>query len=249
MKKEKFAKELDYIVDADIKKFAETAVINLPDYFFTVAASSTGKYHPQYALGDGGLVRHTKAVMRFANYLLSLEHNQNAFSADERDCIIVACLLHDGWKHGDKGGSYTTHEHPLVASEWVRTSELLNGIIPQEQRNLIADGISSHMGQWNTAKRGSKVILPKPETEIQKFIHMCDYLASRKDIEVLFEDSDKAAVPDITTFIMPFGKHKGKTLLEINQEAPDYIAWMRTQNMQFPVPELLKSIEKELVAG
>ena len=66
-----FEKELEYIVDDNIKESAKTMIELLPDYFFHEAASSTGKYHPSYALGDGGLVRHTKAAVRVAmNYLV-----------------------------------------------------------------------------------------------------------------------------------------------------------------------------------
>ena len=54
MKSEKFAKELEYIKSEDIKNFTRVALDNLPDYFFEVSASSTNRYHPSYALGDGG---------------------------------------------------------------------------------------------------------------------------------------------------------------------------------------------------
>ena len=67
------AQEIDFIKDDKIRNFAKVAVSSLPDYFFEVAASSTGKYHPSYALGEGGLLRHTKAAVRIANDLLSLE--------------------------------------------------------------------------------------------------------------------------------------------------------------------------------
>ena len=70
MNHEKFAKELETFKHDDIRKFAEVLIDNAPDYFFHVAASSTGKYHPKYALNDGGLMRHTKAVVRFYNHLI-----------------------------------------------------------------------------------------------------------------------------------------------------------------------------------
>lgn len=41
------------------------------------------------------------------------------------------------------------------------------------------------VGQWNTV-RYSKVVLPTPKTKYQKFVHLCDYLASRKFLEVNF---------------------------------------------------------------
>lgn len=42
------------------------------------------------------------------------------------------------------------------------------------------------MGQWNV-NLYSKTILPKPKTATQKFVNLCDYLASRKgDVDVQY---------------------------------------------------------------
>lgn len=190
MNSEIFKKELLTIEDESIRKFTETALNNLPQYFFEVAASSTGKYHPTYALGNGGLVRHTKAAVRFANHLLALEQNKNIFDITDRSCIISALILHDGWKHGDKDNPYTIHEHPIVCATWVLNAECLDDIVNDGIRNVIAQAVATHMGEWVTSKR-SNVVLPKPTTDIQKFVHTCDYLASRKDIEVLSVYEDK----------------------------------------------------------
>ena len=62
-----FKPELGTIKSQVYSDFAEAAIISLPDYFFEIPASSTGKYHPSYALGTGGLVRHTKAAVLFCN--------------------------------------------------------------------------------------------------------------------------------------------------------------------------------------
>ena len=35
------------------------------------------------------------------------------------------------------------------------------------------------MGQWNT-DRYKNEIMPKPKKSIESFVHLCDYLASRK---------------------------------------------------------------------
>lgn len=43
------------------------------------------------------------------------------------------------------------------------------------------------MGQWNTSKR-SNIELPKPEFAEQILVHLFDYLASRKFIEINFEE-------------------------------------------------------------
>ena len=76
MKSELFKNELKTITSDDIRDFAKVVLDDAPDYFFKVAASSTGKYHQAYALGDGGLMRHTKAVLRIYNYIIGLEQYQ-----------------------------------------------------------------------------------------------------------------------------------------------------------------------------
>ncbi len=182
-----FDNELRYIVDEHIREVTRHIVCELPDYFFTVAASSTGKYHPAYALGEGGLVRHTKAAVKFCNSLLSLEYNQEKFSQEERDIICAALILHDGMKHGVLGSEYTTADHPVVMSEYIKSNH--SGDFSDEQLKLIVNSISSHMGQWNTDFRSKKEIMPKPSTEIEYFVHLCDYLASRKWLDVDMSDN------------------------------------------------------------
>ena len=181
-----FEEELNFISDEKIRTFAETAISKLPDYFFDVAASSTGKYHPQYSLGIGGLVRHTKAAVKLANEVLALEH-YNIFTKDEKDMIITSLILHDGWKHGVLFNTYTVAKHPIIASEWVLQDPDFN-MITEEQKKFISDCIASHMGEWNVDWKTNEEILPKPQTEAQKFVHLCDYLASRKYITIEFDN-------------------------------------------------------------
>lgn len=184
---EVFKTELDWIQNKDIHKLAETAIENLPEYFFKVAASSTGKYHPSYALGDGGLVRHTKAAVKIAHDLLNLEM-YGRYSQDEKDLMLCALILHDGIKHGLDGSQYTVATHPLVVANWLKDDPKLNTLLPEEQLETLCGLISSHMGQWNTDYKSKKEILPKPKTPMQKMVHQCDYLASRKYLEMNFEN-------------------------------------------------------------
>ena len=173
-----FEKELSYINNAKIKEFTEEAIKMLPDYFFKIPASSTGKYHPEYTTGDGGLVRHTQAAVRIAVELFNI----NLFTTIEMDCIVSALILHDGLKSGAEKSEYTKHEHPLLMGLFVRSSEKLISIIDNDTLELIVSGIESHMGQWNVSKY-SNIVLKIPETREQRYIHMCDYLASRKCLE------------------------------------------------------------------
>ena len=76
MKKiEIFKKEISYVKDSKRRKDLETLIKLLPDYFFEVQAASTGKYHPGFAQGEGGLVRHTKVAVRIAYDLFETVNN------------------------------------------------------------------------------------------------------------------------------------------------------------------------------
>ena len=52
------------IENDDLRILAEEMIKTIPEYWYHVGASSTGKYHPKYSLGEGGLMRHTVALVR-----------------------------------------------------------------------------------------------------------------------------------------------------------------------------------------
>ena len=101
MKNEIFKNELNYIDDNVLRKFIVYCLENAPDYFYTVPASSSGKYHPTQDLGEGGLIRHTKAVVQVAMDLIRSEQFKIE-GIDEKDDIISACILHDIIKNRTK---------------------------------------------------------------------------------------------------------------------------------------------------
>lgn len=170
----------------DIKAFAWMLAEDLPEYIWHVGASSTGKYHPAYSLGEGGLMRHMIATLTFLNHMIGLA--QYALSEREKDLMRVAALFHDGLKSGTQEeyeeSKYTKHEHPMLMGRQIMTYEGKCALNKQELA-FIANSIASHMGQWNTSSR-SKEVLPKPVTLYQQIVHLADYLASRKDLEVHF---------------------------------------------------------------
>lgn len=65
---------LNTFENEDIKEFATVLLDDMPDYIWCVGASSTGKYHPVYSLGEGGLMRHQIAVVRFLNFFWNLNN-------------------------------------------------------------------------------------------------------------------------------------------------------------------------------
>jgi len=185
MRSEIFKKELNYINSEDIRKDIIKVLELLPDYFYVIPASSSGKYHPDYALGNGGLVRHTKAAVKIAQELLQNNTIGDSFKEREKDLILYSLLLHDGLKGGLTKEEHTVFEHPLLMADFIKKNSALNN----EDIDLLTSMVGSHMGQWNTNKY-SKFVLPLPTTKYQKFVHMCDYLASRKFIEIKFEGNE-----------------------------------------------------------
>lgn len=179
-----FKAELDYIKDDKLREDAKYLISNLPDYFFEIPASSTGKYHPKFASGDHGLVRHTKVAVYFANELMN-NPAVNNFTKREKDLIIISLILHDGLKCGKVKEKYTRFDHPLLASDYVKDNQDKLSMT-NDDIDFIGSVISSHMGDWSTDYNGNEV-LPKPKNKYQRFVHMCDYLASRKIINVEFD--------------------------------------------------------------
>lgn len=169
-------KEAQLIRNSEIREGVQKILGAVPEYFSKIPASSTGKYHPKYALGEGGLVRHVKAAIKIALELFRMEEYD--FDPIQRDVIIAALILHDCWKNGESNMGYTVHEHPLIAAEKIRASDM-------PFKTDIANAVASHMGQW-TKNEHSAVVLPRPTTHAEKFVHLCDYLASRKILEVNF---------------------------------------------------------------
>lgn len=184
-----FEREINYIKNEKYKENLKILIELLPDYFFEVAASSTGKYHPGYALGNGGLLRHTKAAAIIANELLNKNNTiGSAFTQNEKDLMIVALILHDGLKLGETKEKYTKFDHPILMANFIKKNkEKLS--LDEKEIEFIATNIETHMGEWTQDYNGNEV-LSKPKNKYQKFVHMCDFLASRKFLEVPFEKNN-----------------------------------------------------------
>ena len=71
------------IENDDLRILAGEMIKTIPEYWYHVGASSTGKYHPEYSLGEGGLMRHTVALVRILNYMLEARIFYSLFSTHE----------------------------------------------------------------------------------------------------------------------------------------------------------------------
>ena len=187
-REELFLDELSYIKDEDLSEALLNIINLLPDYWFSEAASSTGKYHPEYALGKGGLLRHSKAAMRIGYELLNNPCIGDKYTDREKDLMLMSLLVHDGLKLGMPQEKYTRFDHPILMGKFILDKKDEIGL-SLDDAIFMNDVIKTHMGPWITDYDGNEV-LEKPKTKYQSFVHMCDFLASRKCILVPFVDDN-----------------------------------------------------------
>jgi hypothetical protein len=177
---EPLERELNSIIDKNILELTKKILIAAPKYFWKVPASSTGKYHPKLSLGDGGLVRHVKACINIAHEMFRNETVLSVFFEKElkqkgKDIIIAALLLHDICK----SGKYSSASHPLLVRTLCREKKIEGG----STLEYILQLIETHMGEWTKDFITKQDILKKPVSNAQKFVHMIDYIASRKILD------------------------------------------------------------------
>ena len=183
-----FERELNLIICEDLRSAVREFLIDgTPDYFWTNGASSSGKYHPAFSQGVGGLVRHTKAVVMFAEELLRM--SSYAYLTEEyKDYIIAACILHDTCKYGiDEFSKDEYKNHARNAAKAFKDfSEQVMDYHPSE---FLLQAMRSHMGQWSTNTDD------KPLTPLDRCVHMADYMASRSfiDIPAITEEYNEVA--------------------------------------------------------
>jgi len=171
---------------------------------------------------------------------------------EDSDLLVIAALAHDIKKHDDNG--HFLRNHPLLASDYVCEimEKFSEDVITNEQVQKICCAVSSHMGKWEGTrewvKDTTKELFPMPKNDFEKALQAADYIASRKVIlDFDFAPIDNVVIPKIVTeskkeerdpntytidelhsFVMPFGKHKGKTFKDVKETG--YLYWMTLQD-------------------
>lgn len=173
---ELFSYEVNQIDDYKIREFVKETLDFVNPIHRLKPASSTGKYHPKYAAGEGGLVRHTKVVVRNIIELIrstpSLEF--------EKDELIAAAVLHDMWKYPEgRDNEFTAFDHPKLGGDYCK----------EKGFETIGRLIAAHQGIWNTNRN-----MPGFENEIpRKFdeecLHYADLFASRAYLGCDFDET------------------------------------------------------------
>ncbi len=127
-----------------------------------VPASSTGKYHPPFAQGEGGLLRHSKAVAQAAYGLAGMLNVPG-----DKDRFVIAGLMHDMWKLGPDGNyEHTDPKHGSLAAEALRKAGLTDE----------ADLAGPHMGNFAKGQYKNAEKITKFD---QRLLNNADWLMSR----------------------------------------------------------------------
>lgn len=205
---EHFKNELNYIKNDELRTIVAETLDKSPECIVHIPASSSGRYHPSYSLGEGGLMRHIKGAVGIAHCMIETEIfdkivNENGdcskLYAEKKnmyaDAVYAALILHDCCKPDNTEKHSTRFDHPLLAANLFK--EIAKKYVTQDNmyymKNVIPmvhGAIASHMGEWNSAPYAKGIVLPKPKTGVEIFVHMCDYLGSRRFLTFEFDKYD-----------------------------------------------------------
>ena len=234
----------------ELRDYCADMIKEIPDYIFTIPSSTSFKYHNKTQCQPHGQIFHILMFAEVMNYVLELEYVKEKTNERQRDCLRCTPIFHDAIKCGLNGSQYTVHEHPMLAGEWVRNTSVEHDV-DADTKAYIARLCESHSGEWTSTNR-SKTVLPKPENDEQFFVHMCDYLASRSNLDMTYSDDvlavlnnveiPKQELPDINTYVLNFGKHSGEKLIDVAQSDPSYISWAKENMNKEPIKSLLAQL-------
>jgi hypothetical protein len=173
--------EISLIEDDGLKSFVRSILFRA-DSFWVIPSSFSGKYHPPDEHNQGGNVLHTKRTVRAAK-VLSESHS---LSAEEKDLVVAACLLHDLTKGKvEKDGSFSYDKmHPYTVGDFVKfcqeddkkyASDISSSTlyVSEEDVQTLLRLIRCHLGPW------SPVPETVPITYLDMIVHLADNIASK----------------------------------------------------------------------
>ena len=170
----KFNREVLIIKDSKVRKFVTDCIRYVPEYFWIVPSSSSGKHHPKDEFCKGGTVLHTMRAVIVAEEL----SRAYFLGSKEHDYVLSAAIMHDFTKHGypeDKGHTVSGH-----GSLWINIAEnVVNryDILMDKDYSTIARLIACHMGLFD-------IPYIFGQDKLSDIVHLADYIASRESIDI-----------------------------------------------------------------
>lgn len=244
-----FKEILDTFETDEMRKYCEDMIKTISDYIFVIPSSTSMKYHNKTQCQTHGQIYHIIMFGAIMNYRLALKCNKEKYSNPiHRDAMRCVPIFHDAVKCGWDGSKFTVHDHPMLAGQWVRETKVEHDI-DDEIKELIVRMCERHSGEWISSKR-SKVVLPEPETDMEIFVHECDILSSRSDIDMQPSDylkgvfgEEKVEPLNPNDYTITFGKHKGEKLIDVFASDHSYCMWLKENSYQREIVEMIKQIE------
>lgn len=235
----------------ELREYCEDMIELVDERIFRMPASTTYKYHNETQCKYGGQCYHVLMAATIMNHILELDYIKKNIATTEiqRDGMRTAMILHDSIKTGIDYGSYTVFDHPILAKEWIENTKVEHDV-SKEIKKYIGNLVASHSGQWNSSKR-SETLLPTPSNGAEFIVHLCDYLGSRSDLDMIYDTemvmaveafTDLPVLEDPREYVMPFGKYKNSTLGEIEENDVQYLNWMKENIKKEPIKSILKKM-------
>ena len=191
--------EVAQIDNDEIRNFVKMTLDNVDPIHRIKPASSTGKYHPKYAAGEGGLIRHTKVVVR---NIIELIRATPAIEC-EKDELIAAAIIHDMWKYPEgRDHEFTAFDHPALGGQWCKDHGF----------ETIGELVAAHQGIWTTSRQMPGFENEQPRKFDQWCLHFADYFASRAYLACDFDEMGDVVLDPWATRKEDTTKPVGRTI-------------------------------------
>lgn len=173
--------EVAQIEDPAIQDFVKKTLDEVDPIHRVKPASSTGKYHPKFAAGEGGLIRHIKVVVRNVIEMI----RATPAVEGEKDELIAAAILHDMWKYPEgRDHEFTAFDHPALGAKWCYDHGF----------ETIGRLIGAHQGIWTTSHQMPGFENEQPRKFDEWILHYSDLIASREHFEAFFDKQGELIV-------------------------------------------------------
>src|SRR5215469_11108286 len=104
-----FTHEISQIKDEKLRNTTKVILSKCTDYICEASTSASGKNHPDWANGKGGLIRHTKVVCKNVETFLKM---MPQYDGEDWDILYIAALLHDMAKYTTPNQQKIHMDHP-----------------------------------------------------------------------------------------------------------------------------------------
>lgn len=175
--------EIGLISSQPIQYFVRSLLMRAQEFWYAPSDCSPGVFPPD-EYKDGGLVTHTKRVVRIASLLAKAYE----FNSEETDIVIAASLLHDITKtmklNDDEDELFYDPMHPYTVGRFVTSvheEDRLFGDESQSTVMYIEDTVLDSIMRCVRCHLGLMSPVPEtvPITMPEMVVHLADLLASK----------------------------------------------------------------------